>query len=109
MRDGGKRNCDQTVVSAVGHCQPHAADIPSTSSESTAEQFFDQENAIVDRKIQGAAGAANGGGAKGPDFWCAYEDGEVRVIGENVTTPDKWRCCAPCKVPAVVHLDFMVN
>jgi len=37
----------------VGHCQPHAADIPSSSSESTAQQFFEQENAIVDRKIQG--------------------------------------------------------
>ena len=37
----------------VGHCQPHAADIPSPSSESTAQQFFDQENAIIDRKIQG--------------------------------------------------------
>jgi hypothetical protein len=23
---------------------------------------------------------SNAGGAKGPDFWCAFEDGEVRVI-----------------------------
>jgi hypothetical protein len=23
------------------------------------------------------------GGAKGPDFWCAFEDGEVRVIGDE--------------------------
>jgi hypothetical protein len=22
----------------------------------------------------------NAGGAKGPDFWCAFEDGEVKVI-----------------------------
>ena len=35
------------------HCQPHAADNPSSSSESTAQQFFDQEDAIVNRKIQG--------------------------------------------------------
>jgi hypothetical protein len=27
-----------------------------------------------------SAGAANAGGAKGPDFWCTFEDGEVRVI-----------------------------
>jgi hypothetical protein len=25
----------------------------------------------------------NAGGAKGPDFWCAFEDGEVKVIGEE--------------------------
>ena len=23
------------------------------------------------------------GGAKGPDFWCAFEDGEVKVIGDE--------------------------
>ena len=23
----------------------------------------------------------NAGGGKGPDFWCAFEDGEVKVIG----------------------------
>ena len=25
----------------------------------------------------------NAGGAKGPDFWCAFEDGEVMVIGDE--------------------------
>jgi len=25
----------------------------------------------------------NGGGAKDPDFWCAFDDGEVRVIGDE--------------------------
>ena len=25
----------------------------------------------------------NAGGAKGPDFWCAFEDGEVVVIGNE--------------------------
>jgi RNA-directed DNA polymerase len=29
----------------------------------------------------------NAGGGKGPDFWCAFEDGEVKVIGESLTTP----------------------
>ena len=32
----------------------------------------------------------NAGGAKGPDFWCAFEDGEVKVIGDepdNAWTP----------------------
>jgi hypothetical protein len=29
--------------------------------------------------------------AFGPYFWCAFEDGEVRVIGESLTTPDKIR------------------
>ena len=30
----------------------------------------------------------NAGGAKGPDFWCAFEDGEVKVIGDE---PDNTR------------------
>ena len=25
----------------------------------------------------------NAGGAKGPDFWCAVEDGEAEVIGDE--------------------------
>ena len=25
----------------------------------------------------------NAGGGKDPDFWCAFEDGEVEVIGEE--------------------------
>jgi hypothetical protein len=25
----------------------------------------------------------NAGGGKGPDFWCAFDDGEVRVIGDQ--------------------------
>ena len=25
----------------------------------------------------------NSGGGKDPDFWCAFEDGEVEVIGEE--------------------------
>jgi hypothetical protein len=25
----------------------------------------------------------NAGGAKGPDFWCAFEDSEVVVIGDK--------------------------
>jgi hypothetical protein len=24
-----------------------------------------------------------GGGGKDPDFWCAFEDGEVKVIGAH--------------------------
>jgi len=27
--------------------------------------------------------AGNAGGAKGPDFWRAFEDGEVKVIGDE--------------------------
>ena len=27
--------------------------------------------------------AGYAGGAKGPDFWCAFEDGEVKVIGDE--------------------------
>jgi hypothetical protein len=48
----GNETATRPWSAPVGHCQPHAADIPSSSSESTA-QFFDQETAIVDRKIQG--------------------------------------------------------
>jgi hypothetical protein len=30
----------------------------------------------------------NAGGAKGPDFWCAFEDGEVTVIGDEPANTD---------------------
>jgi uncharacterized protein (DUF3084 family) len=33
----------------------------------------------------------NGGGAKDPDFWCAFDDGEVKVIGDEPDTPEKIR------------------
>jgi len=33
----------------------------------------------------------NAGGAKGPDFWCAFEDGEVKVIGDEPDNADKIR------------------
>ena len=29
-------------------------------------------------RVVGALRLGNAGGAKGPDFWCAFEDGEVR-------------------------------
>jgi hypothetical protein len=48
----GNETASRPWSASVGHCQPHAVDIPSSSSESTAQQFFDQENAIIDRKIQ---------------------------------------------------------
>jgi hypothetical protein len=32
---------------------------------------------------KGALMPSNAGGAKGPDFWCAFEDGEVKVIGDE--------------------------
>ena len=31
----------------------------------------------------------NAGGAKGPDFWCAFEDGEVKVIGDEPGNTDR--------------------
>jgi len=30
----------------------------------------------------------NAGGAKGPDFWCAFEEGEVKVIGDEPGNTD---------------------
>jgi len=30
-----------------------------------------------------ALATADVGGAKGSDFWCAFEDGEVKVIGDE--------------------------
>ena len=32
--------------------------------------------------------SGNAGGAKGPDFWCAFEDGEVTVIGDEPGNTD---------------------
>jgi hypothetical protein len=33
----------------------------------------------------------NAGWGKDPDFWCAFEDGEVKVMVMSLTTPDKIR------------------
>jgi hypothetical protein len=52
----GNDTATRSWSAGVGHCQPHAA------------------------RSKASAGAANAGGAKGPDFWCTFEDGEVRVI-----------------------------
>jgi hypothetical protein len=30
----------------------------------------------------------NAGGGKDPDFWCAFEDGEVKVIGDEPDNTD---------------------
>jgi hypothetical protein len=30
----------------------------------------------------------NAGGAKDPDFWCAFEDGKVKVIGDEPANPN---------------------
>jgi len=52
MRDGGETKLQpdrgQRGSATASHMRR-----PSTSAESTAQQFFDQEDAIVDRKIQG--------------------------------------------------------
>ena len=29
----------------------------------------------------------NAGRGKDPDFWCAFEEGEVKVIGDELQTP----------------------
>ena len=41
----------------------------------------------------------NAGGAKGPDFWCAFEDGEVVVIGdEPANTSNEQEAAGDCCV-----------
>jgi hypothetical protein len=39
-------------------------------------------------RVIGALKSGNAGGAKGPAFWCAFEDGEGMVIGDE---PDNTR------------------
>ena len=34
-------------------------------------------------RVVGALRSGNAGGAKGPDFWCAFEDSEGMVIGDE--------------------------
>ena len=33
----------------------------------------------------------NAGGGKDPDFWRAFEEGEVKVIGKSLQTPTRIR------------------
>ena len=39
-------------------------------------------------RVVGASRPGNAGGAKGPDFWHASEDGEVKVIGDEPANTD---------------------
>jgi hypothetical protein len=41
-----------------------------------------------DRVVR-ALRSGNAGGAKGRDFWCAFEDGEVTVIGDEPGNADR--------------------
>src|SRR5262245_26894841 len=42
-------------------------------------------------RVVGALRPGNAGGAKGPDFWCAFEGGEVVVIGDEPENTIKGR------------------
>ena len=48
----------------------------------------------------------NAGGAKDPDFWCAFEDGEVEVIGDEPenTINDRTRPRLLCRKAKESHL-----
>jgi hypothetical protein len=39
--------------------------------------------AIWGRLHERGSKPSNAGGGKDPDFWCAFDDGEVRVIGDE--------------------------
>jgi hypothetical protein len=47
----GKEMTTRPWSAPVGHRQPRAADVPTSTSDS--QSFLDQEDAIVDRKISG--------------------------------------------------------
>jgi hypothetical protein len=46
----GKETTTRPWTAPVGHRQPNASDVPSTSE---TQHFLDQEDAIVDRRISG--------------------------------------------------------
>src|SRR5215470_7821790 len=48
----------------------------------------------------------NAGGGKDPDFWCAFEDGEVEVIGDEPenTINDRTRPRLLCRKAKESHL-----
>ena len=50
-----------------------------------------------DRVVR-ASRPGNAGGVKGPDFWCAFEDGEVVVIGDEPANTIKDRRVRDCCV-----------
>ena len=39
-------------------------------------------------RVIGPLKPGNAGGGKDPDFWCAFEDGEVKVIGDEPFNTD---------------------
>jgi hypothetical protein len=87
----GNKTATRPWSASAGHCQPHAADNPSSRSVQPLSSFSTKKTRSSTARSKASAGAANAGGAKGRCFWYALEDGEVRVIGENLTTPDRIR------------------
>jgi hypothetical protein len=71
----------------VGHCKPDAADNPSSIPNRLLSSFSTKKTRLSTARSKASAGVADAGGTKGP-YIC---DGEVRVIGESLTTPDKIR------------------
>jgi len=75
----GKRNCNQIVVSG-GRPLPAACGVLQQVPSQPLSSFSTKKTRSSTARSKASAGAANAGGAKGPDFWCTFEDGEVRVI-----------------------------
>ena len=56
---------------------PSGSEVAASTPHTSGGSGRVSDRAILLRKL------GNSGGGKGPDFWCAFEDGEVRVIGDE--------------------------
>jgi hypothetical protein len=57
--------------------RPGAARVASSNADIWRRLRWESDRDIVPKK------PGNSGGGKAPDFWCAFEDGEDRVIGDE--------------------------
>jgi hypothetical protein len=69
---------DGSTDESIARLQSLAMDMPWLQIHRDRRRPWRESDGVV-----GALMPGNAGGAKGPDFWCAFEDGEVVVIGDE--------------------------
>jgi len=69
------------VIRVIGG-DPFGARVAAFNDASRRRHWRESDRVIRPLKL------GNAGGGKDPDFWCAFEDGEVKVIGDEPVNTD---------------------
>ena len=92
IRRGSGHGASEKVVRVIGGDPFGARVTASTSLRAAAQAGVGQGRTTVE--------PGNAGGGKDPDFWRAFEEGEVKVIGKSLQTPTTPKTSERRRVPA---------